>query len=71
MKNNQINAHVEELAAIDAATTQLLIHERIGTDELHSVIFSDPKEALQSLKTPGQQNGQAFISSSYVRGLIA
>ena len=56
---DHINAHAGELAA----TTQLLNRVRFGTDELHSVIFSDSQEALQSLKSPGQQSGQAYIPS--------
>lgn len=58
-----MNVHAGELAAIDAATTKLLNHVRSGTNKLNSVIFSDSQEALQSLKSPGQQSGQAYIAS--------
>ena len=60
---DHINAYGGELAAIDMATTQLLNHVRLGTDELHSVIFSDSQEALLSLKSQSQQSGQAYIAS--------
>ena len=47
---NHINAHAGEFTAIDVPTTQLLNHVRPGANELHSVIYSDNQEALQSIK---------------------
>ena len=44
------------------AIMQLHNHLRLGTDELHSVIFLDSQEALLSLKSSGQQNWQAYIA---------
>lgn len=60
---DHINAHIGELAAIDAATTQLLNYAKSEPGELHPVLFSDSQEALKSLKSPGQQSGQALITS--------